>query len=718
VLVPHGSTFRTVDEDFVASDDPDFHPSDVLEDADGSLLVLDTGSWYTHHCPTGRIRNSSAAGGIYRVRYGAANRPADPWGLKEHWANASPTQLARLLGDLRPAVRDRAQQELIARAAAAVPALASLLRNTTNEFARSHALWALGGIPDPSALEPLRSALASPDAQSTATAARILALRADKLARPQLENLLARPSQTEEKHLHLRRAAAEALAHCGNNESLPVLWSALAEQPDRFLEHALIHAAHHLADAHMLTGALQHPHARVRKAALLLLDQPPRAPTALAPEQVLDHLSASDAPLRETALRILQKRPAWAAHALALVQSWLAQPALAPEQTTALADLIVAFRANTNLQALVAEALRAPGRERREALLDAVARTRLPVLPQSWAAALERLLADPDADVRLRTAKTVNSLRAVALEGALNRLANDAQQPPALRLEAWRGTIAKRPKLAPEPFEFLASQLHAERDPLVRLSAADMLHRAQLTDRQLLQVLQAVRGQSLMTPGPFLTALRDSASDADASALVDYLAEIIPGSWSPRAEEFEQFLQRLPAQARERAKSIQARLRAESAAPLAKLSRYEPLLGGGDATAGQAVFSSPKAACSVCHAVGADGGRIGPDLTRIGAVRSGRDLLESILFPSSTFAQGYESYALLTIDDRELYGTLARSAADVVVLRDSTGQESHFRQQEVRELRRQTVSLMPEGLESGLSEAEFRDLLAFLLSLK
>jgi hypothetical protein len=43
-LIRHGATWRTEDHDFVTSDDPDFHPSDVLDDADGSLLVLDTGS--------------------------------------------------------------------------------------------------------------------------------------------------------------------------------------------------------------------------------------------------------------------------------------------------------------------------------------------------------------------------------------------------------------------------------------------------------------------------------------------------------------------------------------------------------------------------------------------------------------------------------------------------------------------------------------------------
>ena len=39
VLEPDGATFKTKDSDFLASDNPDFHPTDVIEDAYGSLLV-------------------------------------------------------------------------------------------------------------------------------------------------------------------------------------------------------------------------------------------------------------------------------------------------------------------------------------------------------------------------------------------------------------------------------------------------------------------------------------------------------------------------------------------------------------------------------------------------------------------------------------------------------------------------------------------------------
>ena len=46
ILSREGATFRTEDTDFLTSVDPDFHPTDVMEDADGSLLVVDTGAWF------------------------------------------------------------------------------------------------------------------------------------------------------------------------------------------------------------------------------------------------------------------------------------------------------------------------------------------------------------------------------------------------------------------------------------------------------------------------------------------------------------------------------------------------------------------------------------------------------------------------------------------------------------------------------------------------
>ncbi|SVD91911.1 uncharacterized protein METZ01_LOCUS444765, partial [marine metagenome] len=54
ILKRRGATFTSEDSDFLVSSDPDFHPTDVLEAPDGSLIVIDTGGWYIDQCPLSR----------------------------------------------------------------------------------------------------------------------------------------------------------------------------------------------------------------------------------------------------------------------------------------------------------------------------------------------------------------------------------------------------------------------------------------------------------------------------------------------------------------------------------------------------------------------------------------------------------------------------------------------------------------------------------------
>src|SRR5665647_754100 len=45
IVTPVGATFQTKEESFLTSANPDIHLTDVVEDADGSLLVVNTGGW-------------------------------------------------------------------------------------------------------------------------------------------------------------------------------------------------------------------------------------------------------------------------------------------------------------------------------------------------------------------------------------------------------------------------------------------------------------------------------------------------------------------------------------------------------------------------------------------------------------------------------------------------------------------------------------------------
>ena len=101
VLDPSARRSRAEDEDFLVSDNLDFHPTDVLEDADGSLLVIDTGGWYKLCCPTSQLQKPDVLGAIYRVKRGRA-KDGGPTraetGVGESWP---PRRLAELLDDRR-----------------------------------------------------------------------------------------------------------------------------------------------------------------------------------------------------------------------------------------------------------------------------------------------------------------------------------------------------------------------------------------------------------------------------------------------------------------------------------------------------------------------------------------------------------------------------------------------------------------------------------------
>ena len=68
ILKPNGATYASTDSDFLVSDNTDFHPTDVLESPDGSLIVVDTGGWYKLCCPSSQLAKPDVLGGIYRVK--------------------------------------------------------------------------------------------------------------------------------------------------------------------------------------------------------------------------------------------------------------------------------------------------------------------------------------------------------------------------------------------------------------------------------------------------------------------------------------------------------------------------------------------------------------------------------------------------------------------------------------------------------------------------
>ncbi|MEZ6132905.1 MAG: sulfatase-like hydrolase/transferase, partial [Planctomycetaceae bacterium] len=141
-LEPSGSTYSCTEREFLSCSNRDFHPTDVIEDADGSLLVVDTGGWFYRGCPTSQIAKPDIRGGIYRIVRDGMTTQVDPRGNRIDWAARAASQLMQDLKDTRYAVRENAIQECVRRGDVIVPQLASTAKNG-DILARQNAIWAL-----------------------------------------------------------------------------------------------------------------------------------------------------------------------------------------------------------------------------------------------------------------------------------------------------------------------------------------------------------------------------------------------------------------------------------------------------------------------------------------------------------------------------------------------------------------------------------------------
>ncbi len=437
-LTDDGATFHTTDRDLVVSDQPDFHPTDVLEDADGSVLIADTGGWYKLCCPTSKSEKPEVLGAIYRVRRKDAPQVADARGLKLAWKNVPTPELIARLADPRHEVAARALTQLVQRRESA--ALAEKVRSAGEVAPRLSALWGLIRIDGTEARATIRAALS--DQETQALAAYGAGLWRDRAATAPLVALLV------SRDAHLRRAATEALGRIGDKSAVAPLLAASA--PDRFAFHSTAYALYEIADTAGLTPDATSFAGEVSRAAQKMLVLP--------------------------------------------------KPAMSPA---------------------------------------------LPLIAPA---------APPDATMR--------------------------------------------------------------RQQLARLEE--------------------------------LTALTKS----------------------------------------------------------------------GDAQRGAEIFRGAKAACSTCHAIAREGGTLGPDLTKIGSIRTARDLLEAIAFPSSSYVRSYEPLFVRTRAGAEHLGIVKNESQDAITLATSATTEVRIPRTDVVALTEGPASLMPPGFDSILSPQELSDLLAFLQTLR
>jgi putative heme-binding domain-containing protein len=149
----------------------------------------------------------------------------------------------------------------------------------------------------------------------------------------------------------------------------------------------------------------------------------------------------------------------------------------------------------------------------------------------------------------------------------------------------------------------------------------------------------------------------------------------------------------------------------------------------GDSAKGRKIFNS--AVCANCHMVNGSGGRLGPDLSRVGASRSVTYLMDSIRNPDNELSAGlsdpnnhyglplvYDTVTVVTATGEKITGVAKNEDTFSVQLMTAREELQFFLKKDLKEVIHEHKSLMPPYPESTLSQIELQDLIAYLVTLR
>jgi cytochrome c oxidase cbb3-type subunit III len=147
----------------------------------------------------------------------------------------------------------------------------------------------------------------------------------------------------------------------------------------------------------------------------------------------------------------------------------------------------------------------------------------------------------------------------------------------------------------------------------------------------------------------------------------------------------------------------------------------------GDPSKGKALYQS--SGCPTCHMIDGQGGDLGPELTRIGAMRGAPSLKARLLDPGAdlpkvgegVFGSRWTQYLIFRAVQKNghvIEGMRVGEDSFSIVLKDSSGAFHGLWKPDLRSLEKEPGKSFMPSFQNTLSEAQLEDLVAYLMTLK
>lgn len=691
-LEQHGSTYKAVElPDFISCDDPWFRPVDLQQGPDGALYIADFYNRIIGHyeVPITHPGRDRERGRIWRVVYKGENGDAPALRAMPNLKQIATSEpLVALLADENLTVRTLATNELADRWSELAPAdlVLKTVVESKNAPQRAHAMWLLErhGLLDDALIERLA---ADEDRLVRVHLVRALAERPEWTASP-LDIRALVVANLNDGDPFVRRVAADALGRHPRADQLTPLLSLWRATPGD--DTHLVHVVRMALRDHLLAEGI---YAEGEKLA------------AANPDD--------DAKLADVSLGVHDERSA----------AFLAGHLTRTTPTTAQVGLYLHHVLRFTAEAQLAEAFKLAERyfERSPAeqfeIVRAIQRAtqergvELPASMNDWGVRLAGELYSTGEHDRVRDCldlaremRLTSSRDAVMAVLAVNSPFGD------LRPAAMDAMVAID---APGAVPVLAGLVADPADAMeLRQRAAEVLANLN-TDEARAMLVAALATAPERLAARIAAGLAGSAAGAEA-----LLAAVTAGKASPRVLRERDVDARLHAA---KIENLDARLAELTAGLPADDERIVQLIAArregfdaaaGDVERGRAVFTKT---CAACHRIGGAGAKIGPELDGIGQ-RGVERLLEDVLDPSRNVDQAFRSTQIATTAGQVLSGLVLREEGNVLVMADNQGKEIRVPLEEIDQREVSKLSPMPANVPDLVTEAEFYDLLSFLLS--
>jgi quinoprotein glucose dehydrogenase len=637
-----------------------------------------------------------------------------------NYEKQTPEKLYELLfyADMR--IRQKAQFELVRRQEKGYPFLEKAVLQKENQLARIHGIWGIGQLTRNDSGNKRNTAFlyhqtSDNDPEIVVQALKMLGDAPNSYFANPISKLLKNPNP------RIKFYAAEALGQM-RYDAIDELIDLLKTNNDEdlYIRHAAVLALSRIGKVEPIVALANNPSKALRTAAVLVLRRLKNENIALFLKDNDEYIVTEAARAINDDLSITAALPALAA--ILNEKKFTSEPLLRRAINAALRvggnkelDILINFSRRTDIKdATKAEALATLGSWATPSVLDRVDgrfRGKIERDPSVIKAKIQPFIAD--------FLKEKNPESIIAVAGMLANLNITYFNETLAQIFAETNDNKVKTAILPalntlkyEKIESIIKNGMEDKSENVRTTALSLLNNTNVSKETLPVLVQAIFAKGgVKEQQQLLVVMSKLESDKTVSILEDLITKMRDKKISTNLSL--ELNEAVDATKSEKLKGMIATLK--TADPL--MGDYADVLFGGNRGEGRIIFNyNSTAQCARCHAVGSDGGNVGPNLSNIANELTREQILQSLIEPSARLSPGYGNVSLKLQDGQEVYGVLMKETEGVLAIRTSDAEPLVI--QTARIAKRENLPSSMPAMGGILTKREIRDLVDFLSSLK